>query len=82
MAWPFRFMVIGIEDPEQAQGMLLPLMAIVGFAVWSFIIMIHIYRNALDTSTGKAIMISIITQIVVGMSMFNLFQGMQPDMSP
>ena len=67
-----------MEDPQQAQVAMLPLMAIVGFAIWSFIIMIHIYRNALDITRGKAIMISILTQIIVGMAMFSMFQDLRP----
>ena len=78
LIWPFRAQIIGMEDPQQAQEAVLPLMAIVGFAVWSFIIMIHIYRNALDITRGKAIMISILTQVIVGMAMFSMFQDLQP----
>ena len=78
LIWPFRAQIVGIEDPQQAQVAMLPLMAIVGFAIWSFIIMIHIYRNALDITRGKAIMISILTQIIVGMAMFSMFQDLKP----
>jgi len=78
LIWPFRAQIINMEDPQQAQEALLPLMAIVGFAVWSFIIMIHIYRNALDITRGKAIMVSIFTQVIVGMAMFSMFQDLQP----
>lgn len=82
LVWPFRALIITTGDPQQAQQMMLPLLAIVAFAVWSFVIMIHIYRNALDTTNGKAIVISVITQVVVGMSMFNLFEGLQPQTTP
>jgi hypothetical protein len=78
LIWPFRAQIVGIEDPQQAQVAMLPLMAIVGFAIWSFIIMIHIYRNALNITRGKAIMISILTQIIVGMAMFSMFQDLKP----
>jgi hypothetical protein len=78
LIWPFRAQIVGMEDPQQAQVAMLPLMAIVGFAIWSFIIMIHIYRNALDITRGKAIMISILTQIIVGMAMFSMFQDLRP----
>ena len=82
LIWPFRAMITGIENPQQAQEMTLPLLAILVFAVWSFVIMIHIYRNALDTTTGKAVLIGIITQIVIGLGMFNLFPDMQNQMTP
>jgi hypothetical protein len=76
LIWPFRLWIVSLGDAAQEQG-LLPLLAIVTLAVWSFIIMIHIYRNALDSSTGKAVLISIITQMIIGLSMFNMFSGMQ-----
>ena len=61
---------MGEEAQLQAS---LPLLAVIALAVWSFVVMVHIYRNALETSRGKAIMISIITQVIVGMSMLSLF---------
>lgn len=76
LMWPFRARLDPtIEDPEQLQAEQLPLIAVLIFGIWSFIIMIHIYRNALDTTRGKAILITILTQIIIGLVMLNLFGG-------
>lgn len=72
VVWPFRTWLISTGEEAQQQ-LSLPLLAVIALAVWSFVVMVHIYRNALDTSRGKAILISIITQMVVGMSMLTLF---------
>lgn len=79
LMWPFRARIDPtLEDPAQLQGEQLPLIAVMVFGIWSFIVMIHIYRNALDTTRGKAILISILTQIIVGLVMLNLFGGVKP----
>ena len=76
LMWPFRARLDPtIEDPQQLQGEQLPLIAVLVFGIWSFIIMIHIYRHALDTTRGKAILITILTQIIIGLVMLNLFGG-------
>lgn len=75
LVWPFRAWLLSLEDQQQG---LLPLLAIVAFAIWSFVIMIHIYRNALETTTGPAILVSLLTQLLVGMSVYSLFDGLQP----
>jgi hypothetical protein len=72
VVWPFRTWLLSMGEDAQQQASL-PLLAVIALAVWSFVVMVHIYRNALDTSRGKAILISIITQMVVGMSMLTLF---------
>ena len=72
VVWPFRTWLLTTGEEAQQQ-LSLPLLAVIALAVWSFVVMVHIYRNALDTSRGKAILISIITQMVVGMSMLTLF---------
>ena len=72
VVWPFRTWLLSTGEEAQQQ-LSLPLLAVIALAVWSFVVMVHIYRNALDTSRGKAILISIITQMVVGMSMLTLF---------
>ena len=72
VVWPFRTWLLSMGEEAQLQASL-PLLAVIALAVWSFVVMVHIYRNALETSRGKAIMISIITQVIVGMSMLSLF---------
>lgn len=70
--WPFRSWLLSISEDAQQQATI-PLLAVIALAVWSFVVMVHIYRNALDASRGKAILISIVTQIIIGMSMLTLF---------
>ena len=70
--WPFRSWLLSIGEDAQQQATI-PLLAVIALAVWSFVVMVHIYRNALDASRGKAILISIVTQIIIGMSMLTLF---------
>lgn len=72
--WPFRTWLLSLSEETQQQATL-PLLAVIALAVWSFVVMVHIYRNALDSSRGKAIMMSIITQMIVGMSMLTLFSS-------
>lgn len=72
VVWPFRTWLLSMGEDVQQQASL-PLLAVIALAIWSFVVMVHIYRNALDSSRGKAILISIITQMVVGMSMLTLF---------
>lgn len=72
VVWPFRTWLMSMSEEAQQQASL-PLFAVILLAVWSFVVMVHIYRNALESSRGKAILISIITQMVVGMSMLTLF---------
>ena len=72
VVWPFRTWLLSMGEDLQQQASL-PLLAVIALAIWSFVVMVHIYRNALDSSRGKAILISIITQMVVGMSMLTLF---------
>lgn len=72
IVWPFRTWLLTMGEEAQQQANL-PLFAVIALAIWSFVVMVHIYRNALDTTRGKAILISIITQMVVGMSMLTLF---------
>jgi hypothetical protein len=70
--WPFRSWLLSLSEEAQQQATI-PLLVVVTLAVWSFVVMVHIYRNALDSSRGKAILVSIITQIIVGMSILILF---------
>ena len=72
VVWPFRTWLLSMGEDVQQQASL-PLLAVIALAIWSFVVMVHIYRNALDSSRGKAILISIITQMVVGLSMLTLF---------
>ena len=72
VVWPFRTWLLSTGEDIQQQASL-PLFAVIALAIWSFVVMVHIYRNALDSSRGKAILISIVTQMVVGMSMLTLF---------
>ena len=72
VVWPFRTWMLALGEEAQEQASI-PLFAVVLLAVWSFVVMVHIYRHALDISRGKAILISIITQLIVGMSMLTLF---------
>ena len=72
VVWPFRSWLLSMSEEAQQQATL-PLLAVIALAVWSFVVMVHIYRNALDASRGKAILISIITQVIIGMSMLTLF---------
>ncbi len=70
--WPFRSWLLSMGEDAQQQATI-PLLAVIALAVWSFVVMVHIYRHALDASRGKAILVSIITQIIIGMSMLTLF---------
>jgi hypothetical protein len=72
MVWPFRSWLLSLSEEAQQQATL-PLLVVVALAIWSFVVMVHIYRNALDSSRGKAILVSIITQLIVGMSILILF---------
>ncbi len=72
VVWPFRIWLLSLSEEAQKQATI-PLFAVVVLAIWSFVVMIHIYRNALDTSRGKAILMSFITQLFVGMVMLTLF---------
>lgn len=72
IVWPFRSWLLSLSEEAQKQASI-PLLAIIALAVWSFVVMVHIYKNALDSSRGKAIFMSIITQMIVGMSMLSLF---------
>jgi hypothetical protein len=72
VVWPFRSWLVSMGEEAQQQATL-PLLAVIALAVWSFVVMVHIYRNALDASRGKAILISILTQVIIGMSMLTLF---------
>jgi hypothetical protein len=72
VVWPFRSWLLSMGEEAQQQATL-PLLAVIALAVWSFVVMVHIYRNALDASRGKAILISILTQVIIGMSMLTLF---------
>ena len=72
VVWPFRSWLLSMSEEAQQQATL-PLLAVIALAVWSFVVMVHIYRNALDASRGKAILISILTQVIIGMSMLTLF---------
>ena len=72
IVWPFRSWLLSLSEEAQQQATL-PLLVVVALAVWSFVVMVHIYRNALDSSRGKAILVSIITQLIVGMSILILF---------
>jgi len=72
--WPFRNWLLSMPEEAQKQATL-PLFAIVVLAIWSFVVMVHIYRNALDCSRGKAILMSVITQMIVGLSILTLFAG-------
>jgi len=72
VVWPFRSWLLSLGEEAQEQASV-PLFAVVLLAIWSFVVMVHIYRHALDTSRGKAILVSIVTQLIVGMSMLTLF---------
>ena len=72
VVWPFRSWLLSMPEEAQQQATI-PLFAIVVLAIWSFVVMVHIYRNALDSSRGKAILMSIITQMIIGLSMLTLF---------
>ena len=72
--WPFRSWLLSLTEEAQQQATV-PLLAVIALAVWSFVVMVHIYKNALDSSRGKAILMSIITQMIVGMSMLTLFSN-------
>jgi len=72
LVWPFRGWLLSLPEEAQQQATI-PLLAVIALAVWSFVVMVHIYKNALDSSRGKAILMSIITQMIVGMSMLTLF---------
>ncbi len=72
VVWPFRSWLLSMPDEAQKQGTI-PLFAVVLIAIWSFVVMVYIYRNALNTSRGKAILMSVITQLIVGMVMLTLF---------
>ena len=74
VVWPFRTWLLSLSEEAQQQATL-PLLAVIALAVWSFVVMVHIYKSALDTSRGKAILMSIITQMIVGMSMLSLFSN-------
>ncbi|GMR05654.1 MAG: hypothetical protein BMS9Abin25_0229 [Gammaproteobacteria bacterium] len=70
--WPFRSWLQSMSEETQKQATI-PLFAIVVLAIWSFVVMVYIYHNALDCSRGKAILMSILTQLIVGMVMLTLF---------
>ena len=72
--WPFRSWLLSLTEEAQQQATI-PLLAVIALAIWSFVVMVHIYKNALDSSRGKAILMSIITQMIVGMSMLTLFSN-------
>lgn len=72
VVWPFRSWLLSLGEEAQEQASV-PLFVVVLLAIWSFVVMVHIYRHALDTSRGKAILVSIVTQLIVGMSMLTLF---------
>ena len=72
VVWPFRSWLLSMPE-EARQQATVPLFAVVVLAIWSFVVMVHIYRNALDSSRGKAIVMSIITQVIVGLSILTLF---------
>jgi len=74
LVWPFRSWLLSMPE-EARQQATVPLFAVVVFAIWSFVVMVHIYRNALDSSRGKAILMSIITQMIIGLSMLTLFSN-------
>ncbi len=72
VVWPFRSWLLSMPEEAQKQATL-PLFAVIVLAIWSFIVMVHIYRNALDCSRGKAILMTVITQMIVGLSIMMLF---------
>jgi hypothetical protein len=74
--WPFRTWLLSMGEEAQKQ-LTIPLLAVVMLAIWAFIVMIHIYRNALDASLGKSIAVSILTQLVVSLSILSLFTDLQ-----
>ena len=74
VVWPFRTWLLSMGEDAQQQASL-PLLAVIALAVWSFVVMVHINRNAQDTSRGKSILISIITQKDVVKSMQNQFSN-------
>ncbi|NOY17449.1 MAG: hypothetical protein GXP23_11095 [Gammaproteobacteria bacterium] len=75
VVWPFRKWLLSMSEEAQKQATV-PLFAIVLLAIWSFVVMVYIYRNALDCSRGKAVLLSILTQIIVGIIMLTLFANM------
>jgi hypothetical protein len=79
VVWPFRTWLLALGDDAQQQ-LPLPLIIVVMLAIWAFIVMVHIFKNALDAGTGKAIMISVLTQVVVGLSILTLFTDLQQGM--
>ncbi len=72
VVWPFRSWLQSMSEEAQ-QRATIPLFAVVVLAIWSFVVMVYIYRNALDCSRGKAILMSILTQLIIGMVMLTLF---------
>ncbi len=72
--WPFRSWLLSMTE-EMQKTATLPLFAVVILAVWSFVVMVYIYRNALECSRGKAILMGILTQLIVGMTILTLFAG-------
>lgn len=72
VVWPFRIWLLSMSEDAQKQASV-PLFAVVVLAIWSFVVMVHIYRNALDTSKGKAIVMTVVTQMIVGLVMLTLF---------
>jgi hypothetical protein len=76
VVWPFRSWLLSLGE-EAHNHATLPLLAVVMLAIWAFVVMIHIYRNALDSTLGKAILVSILTQMIVGLSILSLFTDLQ-----
>lgn len=72
VVWPFRSWLLSMSEEAQKQ-VTLPLFIVVVLAIWSFVVMVHIYRNALDCSRGKAILMSVFTQMIVGLIILSLF---------
>ncbi len=72
VVWPFRSWLLSMPDEARKQANV-PLFAVIVLVIWSFVVMVYIYRNALGCSRGKAILLSIVTQMIVGMLMQTLF---------